>query len=907
MKPPVLTISAVALAFTAIGGVVASARQPTAVNGIKPDPCCSEYRFNISGSVQHRKISDDMKIDVTGARADYSEEIYGKSFFISLPGLPDGKYSVSVLMAETYYRSPGQRRFDISSGGRKLVENIDLVEIAGYAKGYVFKTEINHAADSIGGPLSLQFDAHSDNATVDAIEVRDVHGTLVARATANDLVSLEDRAAQTIPKVTSRVIYTDPNQTVERRVADLVRRLSLKEKVEQLMDSAPPIERLGVPGYNYWNECLHGVARAGHATVFPQAIGMASAWDPTLMHQVADTIATEARAKNNAARAANPRGTARYYGLTFWTPNINIFRDPRWGRGQETYGEDPFLTSRLAVGFITGLQGDDPRYVKAMACAKHFAVHSGPERTRHVFDAVPTERDLFETYLPQFEAAVREGHVGIVMSAYNAVNGVPAPASKFLLTDVLRKRWGFKGHVVSDCGAIDDVYAQHKYVATKEQASALSVKAGTDIECGGSYAALVGAVNQKLIKESEIDIALKHVLTSRFRLGLFDPQDKCAYLRIPATENNTAAHGEIALKTARESMTLLKNNGVLPLSRTKVHRIALIGPNADSVDALLGNYNGDPSNPITVKKGIESEAGSEIEINYVKGCPLATRKGVALPSFEDAVRAAQNSDAVVFVGGLDAQLEGEEMRSEFEGFDGGDRSRIELPKVQNQLLRALQATGKPVIFVNLSGSAIAMPWEADHLSAILQAWYPGQEGGTAVADVLFGKANPAGRLPVTFYRSTTDLPSFSDYSMSNRTYRYFKGQPLFPFGFGLSYTHFEYGKIHCSSPELRENGKISLTVPVKNTGNKDGDEVVQVYVRRLDSTIANPIHSLAAFQRVSIPKGTSSKVTLTLPATALHHWDPSKKSYIVEPGKFLIEVGASSADIRQSVQMNVTR
>ena len=904
MNRTAFALSSVVLALVAIGGSAAFVPSPM---GVRADalPCCSEFRFVVTGEIEHLKKSADLAIQGATAPGDFDEQVYGKGFTVALPGLPEGRYSVRILMAETYFHEPGARVFDIAAGGRKLATNLDLFAVAGFAKAHVVAADLDHAADSIGGPLAFTFDAKANNAMLNAIEVRDAGGTIVARATGADLVTLQDRSASAVPEVRGPVLYRDPRQPVERRVADLVRRMSLKEKVEQLMDAAPPIDRLGVPGYNYWNECLHGVARAGKATVFPQAIGMAAAWDPALMHRIADTIATEARAKNNAARAADPRNTARYYGLTFWTPNINIFRDPRWGRGQETYGEDPFLTSRLAVGFIEGLQGDDPRYVKAMACAKHFAVHSGPEKSRHVFDVTPSEHDLYETYLPQFEAAVREAKVGIVMSAYNAVDGVPAPASKFLLTDVLRGRWGFKGHVVSDCGAIDDVWMRHKYVATKEEGAAVSVKAGTDIECGKSYVALVGAINGGLIKESEIDVALRRVLDSRFRLGLFDPPERCAYLKIPASENDTPAHGALALTTARESMTLLKNDGVLPLDRSKVRRIALIGPNADSVDALLGNYNGDPSAPVTVRQGLVAGAGAGTEVVYAKGCPLALRPGQTIPNFDEAIRAARSADVIVFAGGLDAHLEGEEMRSSYEGFDGGDRVRIELPNVQNLLLRALRETGKPVVFVNLSGSAIAMPWEAENLSAILQAWYPGQAGGTAVSDVLFGRTNPAGRLPVTFYRATEDLPSFEDYAMANRTYRYFRGKPLFPFGHGLSYTRFEYGKPKVSASTLSPTGSVRVSVPVRNVGPMDGEEVVQLYVRRPGSGADRPVRSLAAFRRVSIGKGTSADVNLPLPASALRRWDESKKRYVVDPGAFEIEIGASSGDIRRALDLKV--
>ena len=881
-----IPLFSIALALVGYGGNVAFLPPP-------PEkalaPCCSEYRFVVSGEIEHRVLS---AAEREGLSADFAQEVYGKEFTVTLPGLPEGRYTVLVTTAETYFRKSGERRFDVSAGSRKIARDLDLFAVAGYGKPYVLTAELDHAEDSIDGPLAMRFEASRNNATVLGFEVRDAKGAVVAKAKGESLVTLQDRAAAIVPVVPGPVLFRDPAQPTEKRVADLVRRLSLKEKVEGLMDAAPPIDRLGVPGYNYWNECLHGVARAGEATVFPQAIGMAATWNPDLMRRIGDTIATEARAKNNAARAANPRTTPRYSGLTFWTPNINIFRDPRWGRGQETYGEDPFLTSRLAVDFIEGLQGDDPRYVKAMACAKHFAVHSGPEKSRHVFDATPSERDLWETYLPAFEAAVREAKVGIVMSAYNAVDGVPAPANRFLLDDVLRGRWGFKGHVVSDCGAINDVWAEHKYVPTKEQAAAVSLKAGTDLNCGSAYAALVGAVNEGLVSEKEIDVALERVLESRFRLGLFDPPERCAYLRIPTSENDTPAHGALALRAAREAMTLLKNDGTLPLARTKARRIALIGPNADSVPALLGNYNGTPSSPVTLRKALAAEPG--VEVTYTKGCPLALKPGSTMPPFNEAIQLARKADVIVFAGGLDAGLEGEEMRSEYAGFDRGDRTRIELPEVQNRLLRTLHATGKPIVFVDLSGSAIAMPWEAENLAAILQAWYPGQAGGTAITDVLFGRTNPAGRLPVTFYRSTEDLPSFESYAMTNRTYRYFRGKPLFPFGHGLSYTRFAYG------PPKAKGKKVEISV--KNVGVREGDEVVQLYVRRKET---DAVRSLAAFRRVSIPRGATRKVILELPASAFRRWDTGEKRYVVDPGTVTVEVGASSGDIRRTLAMKV--
>ncbi|MGD0614894.1 MAG: glycoside hydrolase family 3 C-terminal domain-containing protein, partial [Verrucomicrobiota bacterium] len=630
----------------------------------------------------------------------------------------------------------------------------------------------------------------------------------------------------TPPVVGGTEFWKDPALPVETRVKDLVRRLSLSEKVSQIRNRAPAIPRLGVPAYDYWNECLHGVARSGAATVFPQAIGMAATWDLSLMHQVADTIATEARAKHNEYARTHDGDSARYYGLTFWTPNINIFRDPRWGRGQETYGEDPFLTARLAVAFIRGLQGDDPKYIKAMACAKHFAVHSGPEPERHRFNAVPPERDLYETYLPHFEAAVREGRVGAVMGAYNSVDGEPACSNPFLLTDLLRRQWGFTGHVVSDCGAIYDIFANHKTVGTPEQAAARAVKAGCDLCCGTDYNSLTRAVGEGLVTEQEIDTAVGRLLEARFRLGLFDPPAGVPYAQIPFSENDSPEHAALALRMARESIVLLKNNGLLPLDRARIKRIAVIGTNAGSVPLLLGNYNGTPSHPITILDGIKSVAGTNIEVIYDPGCPLALRKDLTnapdTTSWTRTVEAARSADVVLYVGGINSRLEGEEMPVDFDGFSGGDRTRIELPAVQTALVKALQAAGKPVVFVNCSGSAMAMPWEAENLPAIVQAWYPGEAGGRAVAEILFGNINPSGRLPVTFYRSTGDLPAFDDYSMSNRTYRYFNGQPLFAFGHGLTYTRFNYRDAALDATDVSPGGALKLTFLLANTGSGDG-------------------------------------------------------------------------------------
>ena len=716
------------------------------------------------------------------------------------------------------------------------------------------------------------------------------------------------RAQDAGPALTAGMqAYRDTTQPLAARIDSLIGQMTLEEKTAQLQNSAPAIPRLGVPAYNYWSEGLHGIANEGIATVFPQAIGNAATWDVPLVHAIGDVVSTEARAKFNAKGVEGDHGW--FNGLTIWSPNINIFRDPRWGRGQETYGEDPYLTARMGVAFIQGMQGDDPIYLKAVACAKHFAVHSGPEPLRHRFDAHPPERDLYETYLPQFEAAVREGHVGQVMSAYNAINGVPAPADKWLLTDLLRDQWGFQGYVVSDCDAVGDIVGGHHYASTREQAAADAVKAGTDLNCGGTYSALVVAVRSGLISEAEVNTALRRVLTERFRLGLFDPPTY-AYAKITAADNDMSQNSNLSLRAAHESMVLLKNNGLLPLDPAKLRRVAVIGANADDTEMLHGNYNGTASHPISILQGLKNGFGTGVEVTYARGCPLAVNAadtfGPSSPEYQQALEAARNADVVIYVGGISAKLEGEEMRVTMVGFTGGDRTRIELPQVQENLLKALSAVGKPVVFVNCSGSAMAIPWETDHLAAILQAWYPGENGGTAVADVLLGRYNPAGRLPVTFYKSTSDLPDFQDYSMAGRTYRYYTGKALFPFGYGLSYTSFSYGKPSISAQQISPAGTLQVTVPVHNTGARDGDEVVQVYVRHLKSAVPQPLHSLCAFQRVSVPSGQTRTAALTISPAQFRYWDVTKKAYVVEPSRYELQIGSSSADIHARQVVTVT-
>jgi len=705
-------------------------------------------------------------------------------------------------------------------------------------------------------------------------------------------------------------LWRDPAQPLEARVRDLVGRMSLLEKARQVCNIAPPIPHLGLPAYDYWNECLHGIGRNGTATVFPQAIGMAASFDPALLHTVADAIATEGRAKNREYTETHNGDSTNYTGLSFWTPNINIFRDPRWGRGQETYGEDTFLTARMAVALIQGLQGDDPKYIKVMACAKHFAVHSGPEETRHSFNAEPSERDFYEIYLPQFEAAVKEGHVGAVMGAYNRIYGTPSCASPLLLSNLLRGQWGFKGHVVSDCGAIDDFFFGHGFSPTIESAAASAVRAGCDLCCGTAYKQLADAVSDKLLKESELDTAVGRMLEARFRLGMFDPPALVPYAKIGTNEYDTPEHDALALKMARESVVLLKNNGLLPLDRSKIHKIAIMGVNAVFTNTLLGNYEGDPSHPVTFAAGLSALLGTNTQCSFVPGCPRALYvNDNNLPAYEEArlraLEVAQTVDAIIYVGGIGPDLEREFYNVQVEGFSHGDRTRIEMPAVQTEFLKALRATGKPLVFVNCSGSAMAMPWEAENLAAIVQAWYPGQEGGRAVAEVLFGDVNPAGRLPVTFYRATTDLASFMDYSMANRTYKYFKGKPLFAFGHGLSYTQFKYDAPQLDKPQVNTNDTLHVKLDVVNTGLRDGDEVVQVYFRHVKSAVAQPLEALCGFQRVAVAAKQTAHLDIPVPVRELRYWDTVKKQYVVEAGDYEILVGAASDDIRAKLPLRV--
>jgi beta-glucosidase len=834
--------------------------------------------------------------------------------------------------------------------------------------------------------------------------------------------------------------YRNPALPVEQRVRDLIARMTLEEKVSQMRDHADAIPRLHVPKYDWWNEGLHGVAFAGTATVFPQAIGMAATWDTELVHQMAQVISTEARAKyHQTIREGRPEW---FFGLTFWSPNINIFRDPRWGRGQETYGEDPFLAGRLAVAFVTGMQGDDPRYLKTVSTPKHYAVHSGPEPLRHGFNVDVSPRDLADTYLPAFRAAITDGHAQSVMCAYNAIDGAPACASVPLLADHLRTYWGFDGYVVSDCGAVGDVATGHRYRPDFAHAAAVSLKAGTDLECGWAerqaYPALIDAVQQGLVSEAEIDTALTRLFTARMRLGMFDPPDSYAYGRIPFSANNTPEHRALALEAAREAMVLLKNDGALPLAET-VRRIAVVGPTAELVQALQGNYNGPPPQPVFPVAGIERQFRGRAEVVYAQGSVLADGFGVPIahtalssggaeglkgeyfdnPDFRgqpvavrvdrtinfnwdkvvpvdglsrnewavrwsgtltppapgdyrlggrvnpcyaclshesfrlyldgelildngqagdegtgfrasldtlfhfadtrarairldyvhhtssagvdltwqppatvlraEAVAVARQADVVVLVLGLSPQLEGEEMPVSLPGFQGGDRTDIALPGPQRELLAALETIGKPIVLVLTSGSALAV--DERQANAIVQAWYPGEEGGTAIAETLSGDNNPAGRLPLTFYASVAQLPPFEEYSMANRTYRYFTGRPWRGFGFGLSYSTFAYSGLRLPAQPVAAGDSLVVEVDVRNVSDRAGEEVVELYLTQPKEPLT-PIRTLAAFSRVHLEPGQSVRVALPVSARSLGQVRENGERVIV-PGEYQVFVGGT--------------
>ena len=684
--------------------------------------------------------------------------------------------------------------------------------------------------------------------------------------------------------------FMDPGQPMEARIQDLIGRLTLEEKVSLLSYDAAAVPRLGVPKYNYWNEALHGVARAGKATVFPQAIGMAATFDDHLVNRVATAISDEARAKFNLAQAAG--NTARYRGLTFWSPNINIFRDPRWGRGQETYGEDPYLTSRMAVSFIKGLQGNNPNILKTAACAKHYAVHSGPEGLRHEFNAIVSQKDLWETYLPAFEASVKTG-VEAVMGAYNRTLGEPCCGSKFLLADILRGRWGFQGHVVSDCWAIQDFHQHHRVTETAEQSAALALKQGTDLNCGDTYLLyLISAVKQGLVEEEQVDIALARVLRTRFKLGLFDPPQNNPYRNIPPDIVGGSEHKALAREAAQKSIVLLKNNGCLPL-RKNLDFVYVIGPMATSAQVLLGNYYGVSDELVTILEGITAKLGPSSSIQYRQGT-LAYQSNLNPIDWDSDV--AQRADVTLAVVGLDNMLEGEEGAA-LASPTKGDRLDIRLPSQQIDLLKKMRRNSDTLVVVVTGGSPVAMPEVHEMADALLYVWYPGQQGGNAVADVLFGDIAPSGRLPVTFPASLDQLPPYEDYSMSGRTYRYMTEEPLYPFGFGLSYSTFTYGDPILSSKVIRRNEGLTCRVNVTNTGSVNADEIVQLYLTDLEASVTVPRFALKGFQRVTLETGQTKTVAFKLSPEDMALVN-DKGQRIVEPGRFKITIGGCSPGAR---------
>lgn len=867
----------------------------------------------LSGSFAHRKDNASVAIEGAGSNAAaYREDVNGTNFTVTITALPAGKYTLTIGAAETSARAAGERVFDVTSGDKVLAKDFDIFAKAGAVrKVATISGTVDHADDALRGPLKISFTSSKGTAKFNTIEVKGEDGSSIVAFSASELADAFSAAAQRVPEVAQAPIWRDASKPLDTRIDDLIRRMSLAEKVAQLKNAAPAIARLSLPAYDYWNEALHGVANNNIATVFPEPVGAASSWNPKLFHEEGTIIGIEGRAKHNDYANEHSGDSKWWAGITFWTPNINIFRDPRWGRGQETFGEDPYLTGEIGVEYVKGIQGDDPKYMLAMACAKHYAVHSGPEADRHRFDAKISDRDLFETYLPQFERVVREGHVAGVMSAYNSVDGVPCSANSFLLDDLLRKKWGFEGYVVSDCDAVRDVWGAraHHYVNTAEEAAAAAVKAGCNLCCGGDYNALVRAVQNSLVAEKEIDQALHHTLWTRFRMGMFDPPDIVPYAKYTIKDNDTPEHRQVALDLARQSIVLLKNDGILPLERGKYKRVAVIGPNGDSKSMLNGNYHGTPSHPVSILSGIKQVAGPDIEVTFALGSPITTDRRTAAWSNQDntttrpldelsaeALKNAAEADVVIYVGGITPAQEGE----------GFDRSAIELPDVQEKLIEALHATGKPMVMVNCSGSAIALAWEDEHLPAILQAWYPGEEGGRAVAEVLFGQINPSGHLPITFYRATSDLPAFTDYSMANRTYRYFPGKPLYAFGHGLSYTTFDFSAGKLATGTIPPSGAAKVTFTVKNTGKRDADAVPQLYYRHVNSKVPQPKLALCGFSRANVKSNGSTEVTIEVPAERFRYWDEDDKRYVVEPGSYELLVGAASDDIRLKLPLTIS-
>lgn len=684
--------------------------------------------------------------------------------------------------------------------------------------------------------------------------------------------------------------FRDMSLSMNERVKDLVSRLTLEEKVLQMLNDAPAIERLGVPSYNWWNECLHGIGRTKYnVTVFPQAIAMAAAWDKITFEQVANAISDEGRAIYNDASAKGNRSI--YHGLTYWTPNINIFRDPRWGRGQETYGEDPYLTGTLGKAFVKGLQGNDPKYLKASACAKHFAVHSGPENTRHTFNTKVSDYELWDTYLPAFKDLIVDANVSGVMCAYNAYDGEPCCGNTMLMQEVLRGKWGFNGYVTSDCGAIDDFFNRHKTHINAAYAAADAVFHGTDIDCGrDAYKALVDAVRNGLITEKQIDVSLSRLFEIRFRLGLFDAKEFVKYSQIPLSVLECDKHKKLSLKMARQSLVLLKNDkDILPLKKN-MKKIAVIGPNADNEKALLGNYNGFPSKIVTPLTAIQNKVSKKTEVVFAKSIDYVGE--LNNDSLAVLIDKLKKVEVVIMVGGISPQLEGEEMPVNIEGFAGGDRTSIALPRIQTELMKRLHKENIPIVFVLMTGSAIGMEWESEHIPAILNAWYGGQDAGTAIADVLFGDYNPSGRLPVTFYKNDSDLPSFNSFSMDNRTYKYFKGEVSYPFGYGLSYSNFKYSPI-ISKENVKKGENLVVEVEVTNRSKREGNEVVQLYVSHQDVIYKAPLFALKGFERIHLDSGQTKAISFELTPEDLSQID-FYGNMIQKEGKVQLFIGGSS-------------
>ncbi len=696
----------------------------------------------------------------------------------------------------------------------------------------------------------------------------------------------------------SRPLFRQKEQPLTERIRDLLSRLTLEEKVSQMVYSSSAIARLDIPEYNWWNECLHGVGRAGIATVFPQAIALGASFDPDLLKEAANIISDEARAKHHEFARQGDRGI--YKGLTFWSPTINIFRDPRWGRGQETYGEDPYLMGQMGMAFVQGLQGDDPCYLKVAACAKHYAVHSGPESLRHGFDAVVSEKDLRETYLPAFRDLVVEAKVEAVMGAYNRTNGEPCCASPTLLQKILREEWGFEGHVVSDCGAIQDIYQHHQVAGSAEEAAALAVNNGCDLNCGTVFFKLLEAAQQGLISEEAIDTSLSRLLRTKFRLGLFDDEEDVPYTSIPFEIVACGEHGQKAREMAQASMVLLKNEGgLLPLD--DLQSAAVIGPNAAATEVLLGNYYGTSKQLVTALDGIRDRIGDPSRVHYAQGCDLTTTEAgfwgdSPAAGFAEAVAYAERSDVAIMCMGISPDLEGEEgATANSDG--GGDKLGLDLPGMQEDLIKAVHATGTPVVLVLFNGSPVSVNWAQDNVPAIVEAWYPGEEGGNALADILFGDCNPSGRLPVTFVKSLEQLPDFEDYRMEGRTYRYMKEEPLYPFGYGLSYTTFSYSSLKLDSETVSGDQAVQVQIDVENSGSVDGHEVVQLYLRHGDASSSAPIHQLAGVRKVPLAAGETKQVSFTVTPRQLARVSDQGR-LVIEPGPMEVFVGGSQPDSR---------